>query len=226
MPSSTAVANGIGYYCGRFSPGFWGEPLNQLSNLAFIAGAAYAWSIWRRDTSRPRSEGFLFLSATAIGIGSLVFHGEPSPTTLLADLVPIQVFGLAFGACMLTRYFSLSITFSAAVLAVFVVLRQSWIALTPRGGLGGGITHVPTLLALGALGALLRAKGSAVGGYVTVALLSYACALLVRSWDLYICSSFPLGVHWLWHLLTALTATLLLLGVAKVSPNRSIERTG
>ena len=35
MTPSTAVTH-IGYYCGRFAPGFWGEPLNSLSNLAFV----------------------------------------------------------------------------------------------------------------------------------------------------------------------------------------------
>jgi len=225
MPSSTAVVNGVGFYCGRFGPGFFGEPLNQISNLAFILGAAFAWSVWRRDASRPTWEGLLFLSAACIGVGSLVFHGEPTPATLLADLVPIQVFGLAFGAYVLSRYLGLTIARAVAVLGLFVLLRQSWIALTPRGALGGGITHIPTFVALGSLGLLLRRRGNVVSSYVAAAMLSYACALLVRAWDLYLCQSFPVGVHWLWHLLTALTATLLLLGVARVSPNPSIERT-
>ena len=225
MPASTAVANGVGFYCGRFGPGFLGEPLNQLSNLAFIAGAAFAWSVWRRDASRSPWEGFLFLSAASIGIGSLVFHAEPTPATLLGDLVPIQIFGLAFGAYVLIRYLSLTVLASVAVVACFVLLRQSWIAVAPRGALGGGITHVPTFLALAAFGLLLRRRGNSVSTYVTAALVSYACALLVRSWDLHLCQSFPLGVHWLWHLLTALTVTVLLLGVARVSPNPSIERT-
>ena len=225
MPASTAVVNGIGFYCGRFGPGVLGEPLNQLSNLAFIAGAAFAWSVWRRDASRSPWELILFLSAASIGIGSLVFHGEPTPATLLGDLVPIQIFGLAFGGYVLTRYLGLSVFTSVAVLACFVLLRQSWMAVAPRGVLGGGITHVPTFLALAALGMLLRRRDNSVSTYVLAALLSYACALLVRSWDLYLCQSFPLGVHWLWHLLTALTATVLLLGVARVSPNPAIERT-
>ena len=225
MPPSTAVLNGVGFYCGRFGPGFWGEPLNQLANLTFVAGAAFTWFVWRRDASRPKWEALLFLSAAGIGVGSLIFHGEPTPKTLLVDLIPIQVFGLAFGAYVLTRYLGLTVAASVVVLVAFVLLRQAWIATVPQGALGGGATHVPTLLALGALGVLLRTRKNAVGTYIAVASLSYACALLVRSWDLYLCPSFPVGVHWLWHVLTAVTASVLLLGVARVSPYPSIERT-
>ena len=225
MPASTAVVNGIGFYCGRFGPGVFGEPLNVLSNLAFISGSAFAWSVWRRDPSRSSWESLLFLFAACIGVGSIIFHAEPTPSSLLVDLVPIQVFGLAFGAYVLTRYLSLSALSAVAILVAFALVRQYWVAVAPQGALGGGITHVPALVALAVVAFSLRRKRNSMSGYVAAALGAYVCALLVRSWDLYLCKAFPLGLHWLWHLLTALTATLLLVGVAKVSPNPSIERT-
>src|SRR6266568_1147642 len=45
-----------------------------------------------------------------------------------------------------------------------------------------------------------------------------AAAILVRSWDLYLCPSFPYGVHWVWHLLTALTVSLIVVGMVRFPP--------
>ena len=94
MTPSTAVTH-IGYYCGRFGPGFWGEPLNSLSNLGFVFGAVLALRFWRSSPSRDPWQLFLFALAASIGVGSFIFHSHPNPATLLIDLVPIQIFGLA-----------------------------------------------------------------------------------------------------------------------------------
>jgi len=45
IPASTV--DKVGYYCGRFGPGFFGEPQNSFSNLAFVIGALVAWSVWQ-----------------------------------------------------------------------------------------------------------------------------------------------------------------------------------
>ncbi len=37
-----STINTIGHYCGRFGPGFWCEPLNSLSNIAFLLVAIFA----------------------------------------------------------------------------------------------------------------------------------------------------------------------------------------
>ncbi|MGL4410199.1 MAG: hypothetical protein ACRCTU_17585, partial [Zoogloea sp.] len=44
--------------------------------------------------------------------------------------------------------------------------------------------------------------------------VAYLGALVFRSWDLAVCAQFPWGLHWVWHLLTALTASLLVYGLA------------
>lgn len=216
VPANPAEA--VGYYCGRIGAGLLGEPLNAFSNLAFVVGAAIAWRAWRsspaRDTWLPALIALLLL----VGLGSFVFHSHPTRLTLAGDLLPIQVFGLAVLAYACWRYLRLQPLVVLGVCVAFVMLRQGWIAVSPRGALGGGITHIPSVLLLAVMGAALMIRGIRLWRYALVACAVYAAAILVRSLDAQVCRAFPLGLHWLWHLLTAATASLLVIGMARIPP--------
>lgn len=217
MPVGSTV-NTVGHYCGRFGPGLLGEPLNSFSNLAFVAGAALAWLAWRRNSIKDPWQLPLFALAAAIGAGSFIFHSAPTPTTLLVALVPIQLFGLVYVAYLCVRYLRVPKLATLVLVTSFFVARQWWIAAAPQGGFGGGITHVPSLLALIAVGACLLLRREPVGRYVLAGCAAYIAALLARSWDLYLCPDFTFGLHWLWHLLTGLTCTMLVYGIARMPP--------
>jgi hypothetical protein len=216
--SPTNPVQAVGYYCGRFGPGLLGEPQNSFSNLAFLAGAALAWHIWRSSSIRDTWQPVLFALVASIGVGSFIFHSHPTRETLLIDLAPIQVFGLAALAYVCIRYLKISLLGTIALMLGFFVIRQYWIAVAPRGALGGAITHVPALVALFTVGLLLAFKRILLARYVFGACGAYIAAILVRSWDLYLCPSFPYGLHWLWHMLTAITASLVVVGMAKYPP--------
>ena len=209
-----STINAVGHYGGRFGPGFFGEPLNSFTNLAFVIGAIYAWHVWQSNGARDRWQLLLFVLAGCIGVGSFIFHSVPTPTTLMFDLVPIQVFGLAYLAYVGIRYFRASQMQVILALVVFFFARQYWVSVSPRGALGGGITHIPSIVVLAAGGLCLRLKGIRLGRFLLIASVAYLSALVPRSLDLYVCPSFPIGLHWLWHLLTALTTTILLYGIA------------
>jgi len=223
--SDVSTVSAIGHYCGRFTPGFFGEPLNSFSNIVFVLGALYAWRKWRLNGSEDRWQLLLFALVASVGVGSFVFHSIPTEITLWGDLVPIQIFGLTLLGYVLLRYLCLPPFFTAAMLVVFFLVRQYWIVATPHGAFGGGITHVPTLVLLIAVTFLVRHKGIALWRHLAAASVIYAAALAVRSWDLALCSSFPWGLHWAWHLLSALTASLLVLGVAVAPPNKGLQAT-
>lgn len=222
MTASTAVTH-IGYYCGRFGPGFWGEPLNSLSNFAFVLGAVIAFWFWRSSPSRDPWQLLLFSLVGSIGVGSFIFHSHPVPATLVIDLVPIQIFGLAALAYVSFRYIGLATSKTVALLLAFFLVRQLWIRSVNQGLLGGGITHVPAVIMLLSFGIVLKLRRSPVANFLLMACVAYVAALLVRSWDLYLCSSFPMGLHWLWHLLTATAASTIICGAALHQPSRSAE---
>lgn len=218
-----STINTIGYYCGRFAPGFFGEPLNSFSNLATIIGVFYAWRVWRSNGNGDRWQLVLFVLAAISAISSLVFHSMPTPETLMVDLVPIQIFNLAFLSYVALRYLRLSIAVTVALVLAFFFARQIWIIFTPSGALGGGITHIPAILLLVAGAFLVRLNGYLLWRYMVAAVITYLAALFVRSWDIALCSSFPWGLHWAWHLFGALTTSLLLYGIATVPPNPAVE---
>jgi hypothetical protein len=219
LTAPTAVTH-IGYYCGRFGPGWWGEPLNSLSNAAFVFGAIAAFWFWRARPDRDRWQLPLFALAASIGLGSFVFHSHPTPATLVVDLVPIQVFGLAALAYVGVRYVGLGAGRTVALLIAFFVVRQVWIRSVNPGLLGGGITHVPAVVLLFGFAVVLKRRRAALANFLLLACAAYVAALWVRSWDLPLCATIPIGLHWVWHLLTATAATLIICGAALHPPER------
>src|SRR5690606_41894770 len=64
----------VDIYCERLGPGFWAEPVNALTNLAFIAA-----TIWGAASARHRGEDspaiwLLIGLAVMAGIGSFLFQ--------------------------------------------------------------------------------------------------------------------------------------------------------
>ncbi len=212
MPPTTALHT-IGFYCGRYGSGLFDEAQNAFSNVAFLLGAWFAYRAWKQSGSSDTALLALVLLLAAIGLGSFTFHSFPTPITLYIDLVPIQLYILAVLAYTLHRVLHCGWRTSALVVLGFFLIRQAWIIAVPQGLLGGGVTHVPTLLALLVFVAVLARRGLPVWRYLVAGAGCYVAALLVRSWDVPLCSAFPLGLHWVWHILTALAATVVLVGL-------------
>ncbi|WP_146345005.1 hypothetical protein [Falsiphaeobacter marinintestinus] len=57
----------IDLYCERTGPGFWGEPVNALSNLTFAAAALIAARSLSRRGGADRGEVVLVVLAGVIG---------------------------------------------------------------------------------------------------------------------------------------------------------------
>lgn len=214
MPPSSSLHT-IGFYCGRHGSGLFDEVQNSFSNAAFVVGAMLAYRAWRNSADRDRLLLALMLMLAAIGVGSFVFHSHPTPVTLYIDLVPIQIYVLAVLGYALNRYLAFSWKTTALVLAGFFLVRQMWILVVPKGLLGGGVTHVPTLLALLIAVAVLARRKIVAWKYLVAGAAFYSIALVVRTLDIPLCAAFPLGLHWLWHLLTALAATSVLVGLVR-----------
>ncbi|RME99419.1 MAG: hypothetical protein D6773_12945, partial [Alphaproteobacteria bacterium] len=93
----------VGCYCERgLDPGFWAEPLNATSNIAFLAASLMAYADYRAraqpqaDPPAARFLLFLILWVMVIGAGSFVFHTLATVWARLADVIPIAIFVLAY----------------------------------------------------------------------------------------------------------------------------------
>lgn len=205
----------IGFYCGRFNDGFWGEPQNALTNASFLIAAFVAYNVWKRRGGSNRFQLLLIVLAGSIGIGSFIFHTMPNQITLMMDLIPIQIFGLVSFYYIATRHFAARPAVAVGAVVGFALLRQLWILSVPGRWLGGGITHIPTITLLLLCGMLLRRKDDQSGRYLMLACLPYSASLIVRTMDLPLCSQLPFGLHWLWHILTASAAGTVLYGLIR-----------
>ncbi|MCP4486844.1 MAG: ceramidase [Gammaproteobacteria bacterium] len=195
------------------------EIMNQVSNLAFIIGAIYTWLYWKQRGSNDKFSLTLIILVALIGLGSFTFHTYPSSTTIWIDLIPIQIFGLSYFAYIGLRYFEASKIKIIIALITFFYIRQYWIIVMPRGALGGGITHIPTLFLLITCSLFLLSKHKKFSAMLLSAACIYVLALFVRAYDEQISLVFSLGLHWIWHILTAITASILIYATVKFPSN-------
>ena len=203
----------IDLYCERTSAAFWAEPVNALTNAAFLIAAAVAAVAWRRAGRRDLAVLALILLTAAIGIGSFVFHTVATRASMLADVVPIAVFMLFYLGLAARRYLGLSWRGITLCLAGFVLAAAAIGRLAaPLGPWGGSLGYLPALLALPAVALALRAtaRGAladerrAIAAALERTAIIFLGSLALRSIDPQVCAAVPVGTHFGWHLLNAL----------------------
>lgn len=193
----------IDAYCERTGPGFWAEPLNALSNAAFLLAALAAWRLATRRGDRA-GQGLALLLAV-IGVGSFLFHTVARLWAMLADVLPIQAFILGYLGVATVRLFRAPWWAGGIAVAAFVPLSRAGTGLIEAtlGPLDGSAAYapVPLLIAAYALALVRRDPTAARGLGIGAGLL--AVSLVFRTLDAAVCPGWPLGAHFLWHLLNA-----------------------
>ena len=84
----------IDSYCERLDPAFWAEPVNAVTNAAFLI-AALVTALRLRGRALPVAWALTGILATT-GIGSFLFHTFARPWAGMADTLPILLFILAY----------------------------------------------------------------------------------------------------------------------------------
>lgn len=204
----------IDAYCERTDASFWAEPVNALTNAAFIAAAVVALVAARRAGRLDGGTGLLIGLTALIGIGSFLFHTFATRWAALADTLPILLFIVAYLALAVRRFFRLGWSASIAIavccgVASFFArsLSRTWIT----GSVGGSLGYLPAAAAIVIVAALLAWKGHRVAGPMAGAAALFFVSLGFRSLDLPVCDAWPLGTHFLWHLLNGVLLGWLML---------------
>jgi hypothetical protein len=188
-------------YCERLAPGLFGEPLNAISNAAFFIAA---WALWRFARLRgPLGAGTwtLITLMAAIGVGSTLFHTFADTRTHLLDTTPILAFQLAF--LWLYCRGAMRLGWGGAALAVAAFLAVGLYARRFDAPLNGSVTYAPALLVLIALGAWQALKGLERRWDLLLAAGFLLVSLFFRTIDQAVCDAWPIGTHFLWHLINA-----------------------
>lgn len=204
-------------YCERTSAAFWAEPVNALTNLAFVI--AGLWGVWavRRRGSDTFSE-VLCWWVVAIGVGSFLFHTFATRLTMWADILPIAGFTLAYTWFNLRRYMRMRLPAALAIFlgfyavaAIVTIMLPDWLREASNGSTG----YLPPFLGLVFFGALVIGSGNSVGWYNIAAATIFVGSVTFRAIDPVTCQSFPLGTHFMWHMLNGVMLGVLLAGVAR-----------
>ncbi len=104
-------------YCERLGPAYWAEPVNAVTNAAFlVAAAVMAWRL--RGAHLPLANAMVVLLAV-IGLGSFLFHTHAERWAALADTTPILAFILVYLYASSRDYLRLSKPWSLVSVGLF-----------------------------------------------------------------------------------------------------------
>jgi hypothetical protein len=198
----------IDLYCERLDPSFWAEPVNALSNVAFLLTAAAAFRQWQRRGQGDRVVLALIAVVVLVGIGSFAFHTLATRGAMLLDVGPIGLFIYGYFLLALRRFLALRWTPTVVLFAAFVALSTALAVYVPRSFLSGSAGYFPALAALIAVGWL--AEERTAGRMLLAAAAVFAGSLFFRIVDLEACNAFAPGAHFLWHILNAVVLYLVL----------------
>jgi hypothetical protein len=189
----------VDLYCERVAPGLFGEPLNAASNIAFFVAAWLLARDARRLGAWRAGIAVLVALMAIVGIGSTVFHMLATTWAQWLDLLPIFAFQLAFLWIYARRELHWRALASAVLVGAFLVVAL-W-ARRFQEPFNGSITYAPALAAVFALGLHHRGTHPGQRPWLLVAAGVFTLSLFLRTIDAAACERFPLGTHFLWHLL-------------------------
>jgi hypothetical protein len=228
-------------YCERGSdPAFWAEPVNAVTNGAFIVAALFAARalMGKPAGTRGVAEGCLVALILAMGAGSFLFHTFATRWASLTDTAPIGIFMLAYLAYALRRLLGFDWVLVAAGLLAFIgalylageaQCRPGHLPVTiaAHGAcLNGTAGYVPALAALAAIAVALAARGHPAWRFLAAASAVFLASMTFRTVDWDVCDAtlvagHRVGTHFLWHLLNATTLYILVMAGIRHGDHRA-----
>lgn len=200
-------------YCERLAPGYWAEPVNALTNLAFVIaalvmaqrmGLAPGRAAQLAPAAKASARGLVGMLA-AIGIGSWLFHTHANRLTGVMDVLPILGFILGYLYLAARDFLALGRGVAGAVAAGFIpfaAVLAPLIAQVP--GLRAAAGYAPVVVLIAAFALVLRARAPATARGLAIGAGLLSLSLVARSLDAPLCDVWPMGTHFLWHLINAL----------------------
>jgi hypothetical protein len=155
-----------------------------------------------------------------IGLFSFLFHTLATLWAAIADQFSILLFGCVFLYAFLRHCAGLSSAFALASALLFSLVSYATPRLLPTGFLNQSGGYLPYLAGLLAMTVWLAWRRSAASHGFAAASGLFCLALALRTVDHAVCAQFPVGTHFLWHLVNAGVLLLLALALARAAAPR------
>jgi hypothetical protein len=204
--------NPVDIYCERLDASFWSEPINAITNLAFIIAG---WLIWRMRSPQSSLMAILLI---LIGLGSFSFHTFANRLTGLLDVLAIALYLVSF-AYLVPKQWSWGSRWTqiGSVITLFILIVLCQFAtnyMKPAlPWMPSGI-YVGAWSALFLYAALTQNFNPIAARYLWLAVLVFPFSLLSRQLDMPLCES-GFSTHWLWHVLNGVTLYLTSYGLCR-----------
>jgi hypothetical protein len=185
-------------YCERTDFSYWAEPVNAVTNAAFVLAALYVW---------PKTRGvplarLLTVILAMIGVGSFLWHTHATGWAGLADVLPILMFILVYIFAATRDYLGASALVAGIVTLAFFPYAFGFRALFSGILPGANALYASVAVLILAYGLWLVRGATGRGLLIGAAIL---CASLgFRMADDAVCASFPIGTHFMWHVLNGI----------------------
>lgn len=185
------------------------EPWNAASSLFILMPAIY-WAVKLRG--RYKEYPFITFCIPLLflgGLGSTLFHAfRNSPYLLLLDITPTAILTVAlaiyFWIKVLPKWWIaliiIVVSISIRYLAFHYMERPD--AVNVSYAISGTVLFIPTLI-------LLYQTRLAASIYIFISLACFILSFVFRQVDKIEQSLFPMGTHFLWHILTGIGAFFL-----------------
>ena len=195
------LSKSIDIYCERLDIGIWAEPINAVTNVAFILASIFMW-LRCKNLVECRVLSFLLFS---IGCGSFLFHTFAQTWAAILDVAAILIF-------ILTYIFIANRSFLAwsKMVSVFGVILffpyQLLLAniLSNIQFFGSSVQYIPVAILIFIYSGLLRKTEPNLSRGLLIGAIILCLSIVFRIIDEPLCSILSIGTHFVWHILNAI----------------------
>lgn len=201
----------IDLYCERTGPGLLAEPVNAVTNLAFLLAALASWRLASRRGVLSPDIWLLTGLMAAIGIGSGLFHTFATGWSRALDVLPILLFQVAYLWVYGRRIIGMGtgwLVTAATILVAAGMFGRQFPEL-----LNGSLIYAPAVVLLLSLGTYHYRHAAVQPVLLLQATGVFLLSLTMRTTDQAVCPYLPLGTHFFWHLFNGLLVYLIVRGL-------------
>jgi hypothetical protein len=188
-------------YCERTDFTYWSEPVNAITNASFLIAAAIM--AYRLRGQRLPLAWALVAVLAAIGIGSYLWHTHATRWAGTMDVLPILFFILIYVYAASRDYLELRWYFSLVGVARFFPYAFFVTAGLSNvfPGIGANAAYAAVLLLILDYALILSRRSPATARGLAIGAGILALSLTFRALDGPVCEVFPIGTHFMWHVL-------------------------
>ena len=195
------LSKSIDIYCERLDIGIWAEPINAVTNVAFILAAIIMWLRCKKLIEGRILSFLLFL----IGCGSFLFHTYAQTWAALLDVTAILIFILTYIFVANRRFLVWSKMVSLIGVIMFFPYQLFLVSILSNiQFFGSSVQYIPVAILIFIYSGLLRKSEPNLSRGLFIGAAILCLSIISRTVDEPLCSILSVGTHFVWHILNAI----------------------